>query len=67
MRPAEIQVKINVLNHELNFWKSLLAKKSCRDCEHGQTQGWCQKFEAQPPEDVQKAGCDEWSWDQIPF
>lgn len=27
----------------------------------------CAKFDAVPPVDVQAAGCDEWTFDEVPF
>jgi hypothetical protein len=66
MRPVEIQVKINVARREMEFWQNLLQRKSCNDCENFQ-QGQCTQFNATPPPEVQQVGCDEWSWDNIPF
>lgn len=66
MRPAEIQVKINVARREMEYWQERLANKSCMGCENYQ-QFLCIKYQAAPPPEVLKTGCDEWSWDCIPF
>lgn len=68
MTPGEIEVKINFLSREIQYWRGILANKSCRSCEHfdngyscGLTNG------VAPPPEVQKTGCPQWAWDQIPF
>lgn len=66
MRPGEIRVKIKALMNEAQMWSDILEKKSCPDCEYFQ-QNVCLKFDAAPPPEVVKVGCDEWSWDEIPF
>jgi len=67
MRPAEIEIKINLAQKEADYWRTVLADKSCRHCEHGSRTSWCEKFSAVPPIEVQQAGCDEWAYDSIPF
>jgi hypothetical protein len=67
MRPAEIQVKINLARREMEYWQGVLKNKSCKECEHGQRSGWCSKHEASPPQEVQLSGCDDWCWCEIPF
>jgi len=66
MKPVEIQVKISIARREMEFWQSILQNKSCKDCEKFQ-QGVCEEFNAIPPEDVQRVGCDSYEWDTIPF
>lgn len=66
MRAGEIRVKIKSLMNEAQMWSDILEKKSCLDCTHWQ-QGVCQKWNADPPPEVKKTGCDEWNWDEIPF
>lgn len=42
--------------------------KCCNSCEHFNDYGtWCRRWQAAPPEDVQKVGCDEYTYDEIPF
>ena len=67
MTPVEIQVKINVARREMEFWQDILKKKSCTECEHGQSSNWCSKYQVSPPKEVQDVGCDDWCWCQIPF
>jgi hypothetical protein len=67
MSRAAIEVRINVARREMEYWQNLLAKRSCKDCEHFQ-QGGCKLANGvQPPAEVQKVGCDSWEWDSIPF
>lgn len=67
MKPAEIQVKINVLQREMDFWRGVLADKRCGNCENFNQSGTCIKYNATPPEGDKQPGCDDWSWDSIPF
>lgn len=66
MKAGEIRVKIKALMGEAQMWSDILEKKSCQDCTHWQ-QSVCQKWNAEPPPEVVKTGCDEWNWDEIPF
>ena len=66
MRPAEIQVKINVLQREMDFWRGVLADKRCGNCTE-YVQGICHKYQAMPPAGDKEPGCDEWVYDMIPF
>lgn len=65
MTRTEIQTKINLYRRELRDLEAI--KISCMTCEHGQTGGWCNKFQAAPPSDVQAVGCEDWTYDGIPF
>lgn len=67
MTPAEIQVKINIAQKEADFWRDILANKSCGDCTQWQHPGCGLANGAEPPPEVVKTGCDAWSWDDIPF
>jgi len=66
MRTAEIELKINVLQREMDFWRGVLADKRCGNCTHYDF-GMCKKYDATPPEGDKQPGCDDWDWDQIPF
>ena len=66
MRAGEIRVKIKVLMNEAQIWSDILEKKSCRDCQEF-LGNECRKYNAEPPPEVVKTGCDEWNWDEIPF
>ena len=65
MTRTEIQTKIELYRRELMTLENI--KIGCGSCEHGSTSGWCNKFNAAPPADVQAVGCDEWKYDEIPF
>lgn len=66
MRAAEIQVKINIAQREVDFWRGVLADKRCGNCEQFDGNR-CGKYDAEPPGGIKEPGCDEWSWDSIPF
>ncbi len=46
-------------------------RPDCQNCEHRKTNTiagqYCKKFNAEVPPDVAKVGCDDWSFDDIPF
>lgn len=67
MKIAEIGVKVACARREMEYWQAIIAKKSCGDCIHFQVRS-CELAGgiAVPPE-VQKTGCPEWNWDNIPF
>lgn len=67
MSPAEIQVKISIAQKEADFWREILAKKSCEDCRQWQHRGCSLAEGAEPPPEVVSVGCDAWNWDSIPF
>ena len=66
MRAGEIRIKIKSLMGEVQMWSDILEKKSCNDCTQYQ-QGVCHHWNAEPPKEVVKVGCEEWNWDEIPF
>ena len=66
MRAGEIRIKIKALMGEAQMWSDILEKKSCNDCTQYQ-QGVCHHWNAEPPKEVVKVGCEEWNWDEIPF
>lgn len=67
MKPSEIKVKISMARREMQWWEGVLAKKSCIDCIHFHG-GGCRLANGQtPPPDIQKTGCPEWTWDEVPF
>ena len=66
MRAGEIRIKIKALMGEAQMWSDILEKKSCNDCTNFY-QSKCHKFDAEPPPEVVKVGCEEWNWDEIPF
>jgi hypothetical protein len=67
MSPAEIQVKINLAQREADYWREIIARKSCEDCKQWQHSACSLAGGVVPPDDVVRVGCDNWSWDEIPF
>lgn len=66
MKVVEIEVKIGLARREMEYWQGILKNKVCGECQNFQ-QGNCLKFNARPPGGDKEPGCDEWSWDEIPF
>lgn len=64
MKKFEIEAKIELFTRELNSLKRI--QINCQNCEHYQ-QTVCGMFDAKPPTEVLAVGCDEFSWDSIPF
>lgn len=67
MRLFELNAKLDLFQREVRDLERIKKRVSCLTCEHGSTAGYCSKFNATPPEDVQRAGCEEWFYDAIPF
>jgi hypothetical protein len=67
MKPAEIQVKINIARREMEYWQGLLNNKCCKECKHFETGVCALAGGIMPPVEVQKTGCPEWCWCCIPF
>ena len=67
MSHAYVQIRLSIARREVEVWENILRNKSCRDCENFQ-EGGCKLANGfEPPPEVQKVGCDSWSWDFIPF
>ncbi len=67
MSRALIEVRINLARREMEYWQKVLREKSCEDCEHFFAKGCKLAGGVRPPPEVEKVGCDSWSWDEIPF
>lgn len=67
MKAGEIRIKIKALMGEAQMWSDILEKKSCMDCTRFSPEHVCMHWNAEPPPEVKKTGCDEWKWDEIPF
>jgi len=70
MNKFELNAKIGLFTRELQNLTHIKNRDvNCRGCIHGdkRTPTTCTKWKMQPPEDVQATGCDDWSWDEIPF
>jgi hypothetical protein len=65
MNKTQLSLKIEMLEREL---KHLKAKKTgCVDCQHHDTDGYCEHWKSEIPKDVITVGCDEWLDDGCPF
>jgi hypothetical protein len=65
MKKTQLKDRITELEKELNMLKAV--EPGCPSCRHFARNGVCGLFEEAPPLDVMKAGCEAWSWDEIPF
>lgn len=71
MNRAELKMRIEVLGdiveRELNHLRSI--KIHCQSCEHYQysPRPTCDKWKSQIPPEVVQQGCEEWTYDFIPF
>jgi hypothetical protein len=43
------------------------ADLGCGGCLHLGEGMRCKKWKAIPPAEFRQAGCDEWTWDEVPF
>jgi hypothetical protein len=64
MNQAQLTAMQQALRHELVRLDAITV--SCLSCKAWKPSR-CTKFDAVPPVDVQKTGCDEWEFDNIPF
>ena len=63
MNRSEFTDRLNYAQREVKFLKSV--KMNCTSCEKF-SDGKCATFGEVPPDFVQR-GCDEWSFDEVPF
>jgi len=59
-----MNIRLELHSRELKRLQSI--RVECQSCEH-YARSHCKKFDAAPPQDVIATGCDEWSYDFIPF
>lgn len=64
MTLTELNIKKEALRTMLKRLEDI--ETSCLQCNHYMA-GKCVKFDATPPAEFLKAGCEEWEWDGIPF
>ena len=64
MNRSELKLKIDLHRRELKSLESIAV--GCKSCEHF-SMPECMKYESNPPPDVVQQGCDEWTYDNIPF
>lgn len=67
MTKTELQIRVELFRRELRSLEAI--KVGCQSCEHYRysTRPECARWDSQPPPDVVHQGCDEWSYDFIPF
>ena len=67
MTKIELQIRLGLFERELNQLRSI--QVHCQSCEHYHYSGGpkCDKWNVQPPPEVVRQGCDDWSYDFIPF
>ena len=64
MNALELRTKIDLHRKELKYLDGI--QVGCQSCEH-YAMPECDKWNAAPPPDVVAAGCDEWTYDGVPF
>lgn len=64
---AEIKLRITTAQRDLKYWQGILDSKSCKECVHFVANGCKLADGVRPPPEIEKVGCDEWRWDDIPF
>ena len=64
MTLTELNLKKEALSRMLQQLEDI--ETSCYLCDHFKS-GRCLKFDATPPDDFLKAGCEDWEWNGIPF
>jgi uncharacterized protein YwlG (UPF0340 family) len=64
MTKTELNIRLELHRRELKRLEGI--QVNCQSCEH-YARAVCLKFQAAPPPDVVAAGCDEWTYDFIPF
>ncbi len=64
MTKTELNIRLELHGRELQRLQSI--KINCQSCDH-YARSMCLKFQAPPPPEVVAQGCDEWTYDFIPF
>lgn len=67
MNKTELKALTDLFARELSRMQSI--KVSCQSCEHYSFRSGpeCAKWQSRPPPDVMPVGCDEWTYDHVPF
>lgn len=65
----EYKENLEGLKTDVAYWeRNTPSCKNCDDWRPGkQNSGRCSKWDAVPPQDVIETGCDEWTFDEVPF
>lgn len=65
MTKTELQIRLDLFERELKRLRSIGV--GCQSCEHYRNGGQCERWNSQPPPEVMQQGCDDWSYDFVPF
>ena len=67
MKRTELRAKIEIFEAEVLSLKRI--NQGCGGCEHshGKRDGTCMKWGQPVPPEHRAAGCDEWTYDEVPF
>lgn len=64
-KKVDLIKRISELQSELSFLQSI--NTGCQKCMHFD-RGGCRLADGHtPPVDVLESGCNEWTWDEVPF
>jgi hypothetical protein len=68
MTRTELGIRIDLHQRELKFLESIpVGCSTCKNYSTADRAPRCEKFNAHPPPEVIRDGCDEWVYDEIPF
>ncbi len=67
MNRIELKIRVDLFEGELKKLREI--KTHCQSCEHYQysPRPACDKWKSQIPPEVVQQGCEEWTYDFIPF
>lgn len=65
MNKQEWLIEIGAAQKRVRYLETIAPR--CDNCIFFDAHGYCEKFEAAPPDHVQKSGCDGWQFDGVPF
>lgn len=68
MNQAELKIRVELHQRELTRLRDI--KVQCQSCEHYyayNNRPCCDKFKVTIPPEVVPVGCDDWTYDFVPF
>lgn len=67
MTKTELGIRVELFERELTRLRAI--RVGCQSCEHhSYSKGpYCDKWKSRPPPDIVQQGCEEWTYDFIPF
>lgn len=63
----QIHSKLDRVNILLQIEMTPRSCSNCTNFSDADIKPLCQKFNAEPPDEVLKTGCEHWEYDDIPF